>query len=63
MNVSSFVPFPRHLVSSHHQPIEARKGYPCFDEPALKATFELHVARQTNMTALSNMPLDSTSPM
>ena len=51
------------MVSSLHQPVDARIAFPCFDEPELKATFELQVARQLNMTAVSNMPLQTTTTM
>jgi aminopeptidase N len=34
----------------------ARRAFPCFDEPALKAVFRLSIARQTTWTVLSNMP-------
>ncbi|KAI4458976.1 protease m1 zinc metalloprotease [Holotrichia oblita] len=44
-------------VATHFRPNLARRVFPCFDEPALKATFLVSVARQKHMTALSNMPL------
>ncbi|KAK3856586.1 hypothetical protein Pcinc_037100 [Petrolisthes cinctipes] len=53
----------RKMLASLHQPWDARKAFPCLDEPHLKATFDLHVARTTNMTALSNMPLSHTTPL
>ncbi|XP_063887279.1 aminopeptidase N-like [Scylla paramamosain] len=53
----------RYMVSTLNQPVNARIAFPCFDEPQLKATFELHVARQVNMTAVSNMPLLTTTPI
>ncbi|XP_040574579.1 puromycin-sensitive aminopeptidase [Lepeophtheirus salmonis] len=40
---------------------EARSGFPCFDEPALKATFDLRVSSHTYLkTVLSNMPVKDT---
>ncbi|CAG9853689.1 unnamed protein product [Phyllotreta striolata] len=53
----------RWLATTHFQPIYARRVFPCFDEPFFKAPFEISVARRTNMTVLSNMPLKSTEPM
>ncbi|XP_045118111.1 aminopeptidase N-like [Portunus trituberculatus] len=51
----------KHMVSTLSQPADARIAFPCFDEPQFKATFEVHVARQVNMTAVSNMPLLTTT--
>ena len=36
--------------------VHARQMFPCLDEPRYKATFQLHVARTENFTALSNTP-------
>lgn len=38
---------------SHH----AREVFPCIDEPAAKATFDLTLTTETGVTALSNMPV------
>lgn len=41
----------------------ARRAFPCFDEPSLKANFDCYLAREESMTALSNMPLVETIPV
>ncbi|XP_037798508.1 aminopeptidase N-like isoform X2 [Penaeus monodon] len=53
----------KYMAATLFQPTHARRAFPCFDEPALKATFEVHLARETWMTSLSNMPLAETRPI
>lgn len=38
-------------------PVFARRSFPCFDEPSMKATFTLTLMYNKGFTALSNMPL------
>ncbi|KAI4503437.1 hypothetical protein M0802_001659 [Mischocyttarus mexicanus] len=44
------------LAVTHFQPISARRTFPCWDEPAFKATFNISLKHCANFTALSNMP-------
>ncbi|XP_061480498.1 aminopeptidase Q [Rhineura floridana] len=46
----------RWLVASHLEPTDARRVYPCFDEPAMKSTFNISIVHHPSYVALSNMP-------
>jgi aminopeptidase N len=49
----------RYLVASQMEPISARRALPCFDEPALKATYTIIVEHEQQYRAWSNMPIQS----
>ncbi|KAG7172392.1 Aminopeptidase N-like 7 [Homarus americanus] len=53
----------RSLAITKFPPSYARRAFPCFDEPHLKATFDIQLARENNMTSVSLMPLVDTSPL
>lgn len=46
--------FPRFLVVTHMQPTDARKVFPCLDEPDLKAVFQLNVIHRRDSSVLGN---------
>ncbi|XP_039177659.1 aminopeptidase Q isoform X2 [Crotalus tigris] len=46
----------RWIIVSQLQPTAARYVYPCFDEPAMKATFNISIVHHPSYVALSNMP-------
>ncbi|KAK5123334.1 hypothetical protein LTR85_002765 [Meristemomyces frigidus] len=50
------------MVSTQFQPCDARRAFPCFDEPALKASFELSIEIPDDQTALCNNPEKETTP-
>jgi aminopeptidase N/puromycin-sensitive aminopeptidase len=52
----------RNYAVTQFEALDARRGFPCFDEPALKATFDVMLVVDTGDTAISNSPVASDTP-
>ena len=53
----------RRMIATHLEPADARRVFPCWDEPAFKATFAVTVTVPRAFTAVSNMPVVSEEPV
>jgi len=47
----------KHLLATQFESHHAREVFPCVDEPAAKATYDLMLITKPGLTALSNMPI------
>ena len=48
-------------LATQFEPVDARRMFPCWDEPVFRAAFTLTAALPPELDALSNMPLISTT--
>ncbi|NXE13206.1 AMPE aminopeptidase, partial [Lophotis ruficrista] len=48
------------IAATDHEPTDARKSFPCFDEPNKKATYNISIIHEDAYQALSNMPVQQT---
>jgi len=47
----------KYMAVTQFESVYARRSFPCWDEPAIKATFDIKLRAEVEKTTLSNMPI------
>ena len=50
-------------AATQFEAADARKAFPCFDEPEFKARFRIELVHPTELAAISNAPVESTQDL
>jgi aminopeptidase N len=51
------------MLGTEMEPSDARRMFPCWDEPVFRATFELTAVLPARFKAVSNMPIERETPL
>ncbi len=53
----------RRLATTQFEATDARRALPCWDEPSVKASFEITLVAPSELEAISNMPIAAVEPV